>query len=156
MVKKLKATSQRFSLAAKEARAAAKAARIAVKAAQLEQMLDQSIVFDGRLVASPEDLMRGWKAIYLDDGYIAVVTFKDADAHIKIAFDDDRHTEIEIRNLDACKSLLTYRNIILANTRPNGVADLTNLIRIQEAEAEADELRTAIGPSPVFIKKTRL
>lgn len=76
MVKKLKATSQRFSLAAKEARAAAKAARIAVKAAQLEQMLDQSIVFDGRLVASPEDLMRGWKAIYLDDGYIAVVTFK--------------------------------------------------------------------------------
>jgi hypothetical protein len=140
MTKKLKVTNQRFSPAAKQARAEKRQA-VEAERLQREKMLDETIL----IPTSIEMLQppRG-DVIYnvdLDGTTIAVV--RERNGRVKVHFADVHCTSVEFLNVEACQGLLTYRKVAIANMFPNGAANLAHLVRQRDAEAEGEQLRAA-------------
>jgi len=140
MTKKLKVTNQRFSPAAKQARAE-KRQGVEAERLQRETMLDETILkpTSFEMMQSP----RGG-VIYnvdLDGRTIAVV--RERNGRVKVHFADAHCTSVEFRNVEACQGLLTYRKVAIANMFPNGAINLAHLVRQRDAEGDAEQLRAA-------------
>ena len=141
MVKKLSAISQRFSMAQKDARAAAKVQR--------ETMLDETILTPER-VRFCTGVCENVSFVTLDGIVIAeVVAGLDS---ITVEFADGLHTQVVIQHVDACRSLLTYRKVAIANIFPRGAINLSEIVKYRNAEAsaqaEAAQL-AAVSYSPI-------
>lgn len=140
MTKKLKVTNQRFSPAAKQARAEQRQA-VEAERLQREKMLDETI-----LASISFEMMQALSAsmlfpVHLDGKAIAVVGARNGT--VRVRFADAYCTEVEFRNFEACKGLLTYRKVAIANMFPNGATNLAHLVRQRDAEADAEQLRAA-------------
>jgi hypothetical protein len=146
MVKKSTATGQRFSMAAKQARAAEREARELAKA-QREKMLDESIVRSDIWDPASQEEWAKVTTVALDGRALAFVLPDCSGTRVGIMFGDLKGTELTIQNVDACKPLLTFRKVAGALMVPNGIVNLANLVRQRDAQAEAEQLR-AFTDSP--------
>jgi hypothetical protein len=153
MAKQLSKTSQRFSVAAKQVRAAHREAQ-KVEKEQYQTMLDTTILTPERL--APLDVWpwnRG-SLVVLDGVVIAEVTAGPIGVFVEIA--NGQYRSIQIHNVEACKSLLTYRKIAVANMFPDGSANLAQRLRQNEAIAEAEHIDAVTGSMPVTATQNRL
>jgi len=161
MTKKLTAVERKFSKAAKQIRAAEREARETAKA-EREKMLDESIV--------PVDVWsdvgsKEWKPAKFAqwDGEIIAYLCPVEDG-TKLQIFMGCIGDLVIRNVDACKPLLTFRKLCGARRVHGGIDNLANLVRQRDAEAsaqaEAEQIRAACGSQPAASKapqqKTRL
>lgn len=127
MVKKLSATTQRFSMAQKNARAAAKVQR--------ETMLNETILTPERVELCTGECVEAVSFVSLDGEVIAAV-IAGLDS-VTVEFADGQNTQVTFQHVDACKSLLTYRKVAVANLFPDGAVNLSKMVRQRNAEAAA-------------------
>lgn len=161
MTKKLTAVERKFSKAAKQIRATEREARETAKA-EREKMLDESIV--------PADVWSNvgsnkWEPMKFArwDGEI-IAYFSPVEHGKKLQIFMGCPDKLVIRNVDACKSLLTFRKLYEAHMVLGGIDNLANIVRQRDAEAsaqaEAAQIRAACDSPTVAStapqQKTRL
>jgi hypothetical protein len=140
MTKKLKVTNQRFSPAAKQARAEKRQA-VEAERLQREKMLDETILTPTsiEMLQSP----RGGVIYNVDLDGTTIAVVRERNGRVKVHFADALCTSVEFRNVEACQGLLTYRKVAIANMFPNGTINLAQRVRQRDAEADAEQLRAA-------------
>lgn len=153
MAKKLSKISQRFSVAAKQTRANHREAQKAERE-EYQRMLDTTILTPERLAPLEVWPWNRGSFVMLDGEVIAEVTAGPDGVFVEIA--DGQYRSIQVHNVEACQSLLTYRKIAVANMYPSGSANLAQRLRQKEAEAEAEQIQAATGNTPVAATQNRL
>ena len=152
MVKKLKSTSQRFSAASRQVRATEREARASEKAAR-EKMLGESVVPFDILAPLPPDSWLRMTKVELDGVVIAVITRSENSPVVGITLTDNEGTHFEIRHVEECRQILTFRRVAVARMFPRGGASLVALIHQRQAEAEAAQL-SAVAGQPTSLSQT--
>lgn len=137
MTKKLKVANQQFSPAGKQARAEQREA----ERLQREKVLNGSILTPVNVRTMHETWGTVFSMVRLDGKTIAAVGA--GEGRVQVHFPDTHCTTVEFRNVEACKELLTYRKVAIANMFPNGAFNLAQLVRQRDAEADAEQLRAA-------------
>lgn len=140
MTKKFSAIHNRFSPAAKAARAAVKEA----EEAQYQEKLSQTILTPEFVEFAINNTMLFTQVVHLDGWPIAWVDCKNN--FIEVQFLGEHRTEVHISNVDVCKDLLTYGAIYAACTAPNGISNLVRKVRQRLADAEAQQIADAVRP----------
>jgi hypothetical protein len=125
--------AHRFSKEQKEQRAADKAQR--------ERDLDESILTRAIELGIPAGHSLSSWTVDLDGIPIAVVILERDSDVVTVLLIDGNGTQVDLQNVDECKSLLTYRKIAAANMFPGGAVNLANMVLQRDAEAEAEKLR---------------
>ena len=144
MVKKLSATGQRFSVAAKQARAVEREAREAEKTTN-QKMLDDSILPFDILDHLPDDRWFRVVDVEWDGNIIAIVSHENTSPFANVLFLDAQETQVQIQHVQACRSMLTVRKVAAALMLPYGAAKLAELVRQCDAKAEAAQLDAVTG-----------
>ena len=144
MVKKLSATGQRFSVAAKQARAVEREAREAEKTTN-QKMLDDSILPFDILDHRPDDRWFRVVDVEWDGNIIAIVSHENTSPFANVLFLDAQETQVQIQHVQACRSMLTVRKVAAALMLPYGAAKLAELVRQCDAKAEAAQLDAVTG-----------
>ena len=155
MVKKLSATGQRFSMAAKHARAVEREAREAEKTTN-QKILDESILpFD--ILANRQDAL-WYRVMHVEweGNLIAIVSHENTSPFVNVLFLDAEETQVQIQNVQACRSMLTVRKVAAALMLPYGAAKLAELVRQCDAEAEAAQLDAVTGAPVTASNPNRL
>jgi hypothetical protein len=155
MVKKLSAVSQRFSMAAKQVRVMERKTREAEKALD-EKTLDGSIFPLDILDSRSNEMWIRMVHVQWDGKLIAALWNESGSPFVEVQFMDCLDTRIQIRNVQACRSLLTVRKVAAALMLPYGTFKLVELVRQCDAEADAEQLRVAIEPPVATSKSNRL
>ena len=155
MVKKLKATNQLFSVAAKQLRAAQRDAR-ETEMAQRETMLNESILPSDILEPNHTRSSMRMEFARLDGELIATISHWDGSTIVGVKFNDGAGTFVDIQHAEECKSLLTFRKVWAAIRFPNGAANLAALVRHRDAEAEAEQIQSATSIATVANNQNRL
>lgn len=149
MVKKLSAMSQRFSVAAKHARAVEREAYEAEKATN-QKMLDESILPFDILDHRPDDRWFRVLEVEWDGNLIAIVSHENTSRSVNVLFLDAEQTQVQIHQVQACRSMLTVRKVAAALMLPYGAAELATSVRECNARAEAALLDVVTG-TPVAV-----
>lgn len=144
MVKKLGATAQRFSVAAKNAHAVERKNHEAQEALN-EKMLDESILPLDILACRTEDRWHRMLTAEYNGKTIAIVSHENNSPFVHCTFLDAEHTQVQIQNVEACRPMLTVRKVVAAMMLPYGAAELAKLVRKCDAEAEASLIHAATG-----------
>ena len=155
MVKKLSATGQRFSVAAKHARAVEREAREAEKTTN-QKMLDESILPFDILDHRPDDRWFRVLDVEWDGNLIAIVSHENTSPFVNVLFLDAQETQVQIQHVQACRSMLTVRKVAVALMLPYGAAKLAALVRQCDAKAEAAQLDAVTGAPTAASSANRL
>jgi len=155
MVKKLKSTGQRFSLASKQARAAERDARAREKE-ERERMLAESVVPADILAPLPAESWLRVTHAQLDDEVVAIITRSEGSNVVGVTLTDDEGTHIELRHVEECRQVLTFHSVAIARMFPGGGARLAARVRQREVEAEAQQICAVAGQPATKSHTTRL
>jgi hypothetical protein len=153
MAKKLSKISQLFTVAAKHARTEKRKSQLALD----ELALESSTVPENILAPMPVGMGTRVMTV-LWDNYPIAFFYRDEDSSIvHLNFADDGITpHVEIRNIEACRSLLTFRAVLGAIRHPDAGASLAALIRQRDAETDAMLIRAATGEASAVLSQIRL
>lgn len=153
MAKKLSKISQLFTVAAKHARTEKRKSQLALD----ELALESSTVPENILAPMPVGMGTRVMTVLWDNCPIAFF-YRDEDSSIvHLNFADDGVTpHVEIRNIEACRSLLTFRAVLGAIRHPDAGASLAALIRQRDAETDAMLIRAATGEASAVLSQIRL
>lgn len=153
MAKKLSKISQLFTVTAKHARTEKRKSQLAID----ELALESSTVPENILAPMPVGMGTSITTVLWENCPIAFF-YRDEDSSIvHLNFADDGITpHVEIRNIEACRSLLTFRAVLGAIRHPVAGASLAALIRQRDAETDARLIRAATGEAFAVQNQTRL
>ena len=155
MVKKMKSTGQRFSLASKQARAAERDKRTREKA-ERELMLAETVLSEDIVAPLPPGPWLRVSNVLLDDEVIAVVTRSDGSDVIGVTLTDHEGTHIEVRYPDECRQILTFRSVAVSRMLPGAGARLAEKVRQREVEVEAQQIAAVAALAATNSRTTRL
>lgn len=148
MVKKVKTTNQLFSVAAKLARAEKRKSQLA---------LESSVVPVNILAPMPVGIGTSLMQVLWDNSPIALFYRDENSSVVHLNFADDGSTpHMEIRNIEACRSLLTFRRVLGAVRHPSAGASLAALVRQRDAEADREQIGAATGQPSATQNQIRL
>ena len=156
MAKKLSKISQLFTVAAKHARTEKRKSQLAQLVLH-ELALESSAVPENILAPMPVGMGSVIMTAQWNNCPIAFY-YRDEDSSIvHLNFADDGITpHVEIRNIEACRSLLTFRAVLGAIRHPDAGASLAALIRQRDAETDAMLILAATGEVSVVQNQIRL
>ena len=153
MAKKLSKISQLFTVAAKQARAEKHKSQLARE----ELELASSIVPENILAPMPVGMGTRIMTVLWNHYPIAFFYCDENSSIVHLNFADDGITpHVEIRNIEACRSLLTYRAVLGAIRHPDAGASLAALVRQRDAEADGMLIRAVTGEASASQNKIRL
>ncbi len=142
MAKKLSKISQLFTVAAKHARTEKRKSQLALD----ELALESSAVPENILAPMPVGMGKSFMTVLWDNCPIAFFYRDEDSSFVHLNFADDGITpHVEIRNIEACRSLLTFRAVLGAIRHPDAGASLAALVRQRDAEADREQISQATG-----------
>ena len=121
MAKKLSKISQLFTVAAKHARTEKRKSQLTLD----EFALESSAVPENILAPMPVGMGTSFMTVLWDTCPIAFFYRYEDSSFVHLNFADDGNTpNVEIRNIEACRSLLTFRAVLGAIRHPDAGASL--------------------------------
>ena len=117
---------------------------------------DQSILPDDILAPKSYDCGIYHTHVVWEGRSIATLVLYEGSEVLHLFVRNDTRDIIKIHNVEACRSLLTYRRVFRAYLLPKACVNLEGLVRQREAEAEAEQLRAITGDLPAAAPTTRL